>query len=66
MFHLDLRSDLNFDTVRLSVNALDQASLCIISNLMALFNVRPGQSVLDNFNQYQIGTTCIIVNLSTD
>ena len=53
MFHFDTRSDLHLATAQLSVNALFQASLCIISNLITLLNVRVGQSVLDNFNRDQ-------------
>ena len=63
MFHLDLRSDLNLATARLSVNTLDQAGLRIISTLIILLNVTAGQNALDNFNQDQINT--MIVHLST-
>ena len=64
MFNLDLRSDLNLATARLSVNTFDQTSLGIISNVITLLNVRAGQSLLNHFNQDQIGT--MIVHLSTD
>ena len=64
MFNLDLNTNLNLSTACLSVTTLDQASLGIISNVITLLNVRAGQSVLDNFIQYQIGT--MIVQLALD
>ena len=64
MFNLDLRSYLSLATERLSMNTLEQDTLCIISNLMTLLKVRAGQSVLDNLNQDQIDA--MIVHLSTD
>ena len=38
MFHFDTRSDLHLATAQLSVNALFQAILCIISNLITLLS----------------------------
>ena len=64
IINLDLRSYLTLATTRLSVDTLDQGSLGIISNVITLFNIRAGQSVLDNFNHDQIDT--MIVYLSTD
>ena len=63
IFNLDQRVYFNLATARLSVNTLDQASLCI-SNLITLLNLRTNQCVIDNFNQNQIDT--MIVYLSTD
>ena len=64
MFNLYLRSNLYLATARLSVNTIYHASLGIIRNLITMLNVRAGQSVLENLNQYHIDT--MIVHSSTE
>ena len=54
MFHLDMISDVYVSTAQLSVNILDQASICIISDLTTLLNVRAEQSAPDNLDQDQL------------
>ena len=64
MSYLDMRSDQQLATARLSFNILDQSSLCIISDCITLVNVSARQSASENFNQDPIDAMSYY--LSTD